>query len=84
MGHHRQTTHDTIRSSIVAVAWHEIDHHRVDFQNDGSFIIEIRHIVPSQSILEIVFEYEAKFINVAYFPADANHGFEIPPMIVKC
>lgn len=68
---------------IRPLPWHELDFHRVDFQSDGSFVLEMQHIVPSQSVLEIVFDYEPKFINVDYFPADANRGFEIPPMRVQ-
>ena len=53
------------------------------FHDDGSFVLEMQHIVPSQSVLEIVFDYQPRFINVDYFPADANRGFDIPPLRVQ-
>ena len=85
--HHapNMTPHQSPLSSLqsIIVPWHELDDYHVDFQSDGSFIFEMQHMVPSQMILEIVFDYEPKFINVDYFPADANRGFDIPPMIVQ-
>jgi Gpi16 subunit, GPI transamidase component len=70
-------------SESVILPWHELDDYHVDFQSDGSFTFEMQHIVPSQSILEIIFDYEPKYMNVDFFPADPNRGFEIPPMIVQ-
>ena len=80
----RNTTMTTARPTRwTRLAWHELDSHRVHFHDDGSFVLEMQHIVPSQSVLEIVFDYQPKFINVDYFPADANRGFDIPPLRVQ-
>jgi hypothetical protein len=58
----------------------------VDFFDDGSHRLFVhpskRYVLPPQSSLRISLDYDPAFLSVDDFPADANRGFEIPPMTV--
>jgi GPI-anchor transamidase subunit T len=61
------------------LSWHQLDDYHVDFQQDGSYLLNFRHLLPEQSRLELFMDYDPAFLSIDHFPGDANRGFEIPP-----
>jgi hypothetical protein len=54
---------------------------RIDDNADETIRLSFRHVLPPSSSLELSLEYKPEFLNFERFPADPNHGFELPPFV---